>query len=92
MKKKLHIVFLVSLVACNNPDKPPVINPPANTGAPAMISYSVIKTYPHDTSSFTEGLLIYKGDLYESTGDYGRSKLLKVNLLTAETRKRIRSQ
>lgn len=32
------------------------------------IYYSVTKTYPHDTTAFTEGLLVHEGRLYESTG------------------------
>ena len=35
---------------------------------PATIHYSVASTHPHDVNAFTEGLLIYKGKLYESTG------------------------
>lgn len=35
---------------------------------PATINYSVIQAIPHDTSSFTEGLLFHEGQLYESTG------------------------
>lgn len=37
------------------------------TAAPA-ISYSVKNTLPHDTLSFTEGLLVHNGQLIESTG------------------------
>lgn len=32
------------------------------------IDFVYIKSYPHDTTSFTEGLLIHNGDLFESTG------------------------
>lgn len=32
------------------------------------ISFTQVNYYPHDTTSFTEGLLIHKGELYESTG------------------------
>jgi glutamine cyclotransferase len=32
------------------------------------ISFKVIKTYPHDTESFTEGFLFYNNQLFESTG------------------------
>ncbi len=34
----------------------------------AQIPYSVTNKYPHDISSFTEGLLFYNNTLYESTG------------------------
>ena len=36
--------------------------------APALINYSVVNAFPHDTSSYTEGLLVHDGQLYESTG------------------------
>jgi glutamine cyclotransferase len=32
------------------------------------INYIVTNVYPHDTTSFTEGLLVHEGRLYESTG------------------------
>jgi len=32
------------------------------------IDFTFIKSYPHDTTSFTEGFLIHDGQLYESTG------------------------
>jgi glutamine cyclotransferase len=32
------------------------------------INFKVIKTYPHDTGSFTEGFLFYDNQLFESTG------------------------
>ena len=32
------------------------------------IDFVYMKSYPHDTTSFTEGLLIHQGDLFESTG------------------------
>ena len=38
-----------------------------NTSTP-ILNYALVNDYPHDTTSFTEGLLIYKGQLYESTG------------------------
>ena len=33
-----------------------------------VIEYTYIKSYPHDTASFTEGLLFRNSKLYESTG------------------------
>jgi glutamine cyclotransferase len=53
-------------------------NPPANQAV--SYSYSVIKTYPHDTSAYTEGLVYVNGQLYESTGEYGTSSLRRVDL------------
>jgi len=44
----------------------------------------VIHTYPHDTSAFTEGLLIRDGWLYESTGYENHSFIRKIALKTGQ--------
>ncbi|RYY81614.1 MAG: hypothetical protein EOO15_24185, partial [Chitinophagaceae bacterium] len=36
--------------------------------ATPSIPYRVVGVYPHDTTAFTEGLLVHEGLLYESTG------------------------
>jgi glutaminyl-peptide cyclotransferase len=38
------------------------------TNVVPLINYTLQKTYPHDTTSYTEGLLVHDGLLYESTG------------------------
>ena len=38
--------------------------------APVEYTYKVVKVFPHDTSSFTEGLVYQDGYLYESSGGY----------------------
>jgi glutaminyl-peptide cyclotransferase len=47
-------------------------------------TYKVIHVYPHDRTSFTEGLEYHGGFLYESTGEEGHSVLRKVKLETGE--------
>ncbi len=47
---------------------------------PEQYGYKIIKTYPHSTSSYTEGLEYHDGVFYESAGDYGNSSLRKVAL------------
>ena len=44
----------------------------------------VVKEYPHDTGSYTQGLFFYGGDMYESTGQYGSSTFRKVDIATGE--------
>ncbi len=39
----------------------------------------VLRTIPHDTGAFTQGLAFDNGDLYESTGQYGSSSLRKLD-------------
>ena len=52
---------------------------------PEYYTYRVVKTFPHDTAAYTQGLF-YAGNnvLYESTGRYGLSELRKTNLLTGK--------
>ncbi len=50
-----------------------------NANAPKLYTYEIVNTYPHDITSYTQGLEFYKGNLYESTGQYGESKLRKLD-------------
>jgi glutamine cyclotransferase len=62
--------------------------------APVAYTYKVIKTFPHDTGCFTEGLIYQDGYLYESGGGYvkppqgqevsGQSSLRRVDLSTGK--------
>lgn len=56
---------------------------PVNT-APLHYTYDVAAVYPHDKNAFTEGLVIEKGVLYESTGLYGNSTLHRIELETGK--------
>jgi len=47
-------------------------------------SYRVVKSYPHDTNAFTQGLEYHDGFLYEGTGIVGRSSVRKVDLATGK--------
>ncbi len=53
-----------------------------NSEKPKIYGYEVINEYPHDITSYTQGLEFYNGELYESTGQYGKSKLRKVDYKT----------
>ena len=57
-------------------------------GAP-VYGYEVVNVYPHDREAFTQGLLFRDGVLYESTGQYGRSSLRKVQLETGKVLQQI---
>jgi len=53
-------------------------------------SYKVVATFPHDTSSFTQGLVFASdGQLYESTGLEGESTLRRVDIATGQTLQKI---
>tara|TARA_Y100000022_G_C13254823_1_gene379153 strand:- start:1701 stop:2726 length:1026 start_codon:yes stop_codon:yes gene_type:complete len=47
-----------------------------------IISPEVVEILPHDSSAFTQGLLIFEGKIYESTGLYGESSIRVVNIST----------
>ncbi len=54
------------------------------TEAPKLYNYQIIARYPHDTSAFTEGLVFYKNNLYESTGLLGKSKVSKLDFTSGK--------
>ena len=44
------------------------------------LEYEIIKIIPHDKNSYTQGLLIYKDNIIESSGQYGKSFIRKSKL------------
>jgi glutaminyl-peptide cyclotransferase len=58
--------------------------------APPDYGYRVVHTYPHDRTSYTQGLEYRGGFLYEGTGLEGRSVLRKVKLETGEVIQQLR--
>ena len=52
--------------------------------APKVYSFNIINEYPHDITSYTQGLEFFNNELYEGTGQYNESKLRKVNYETGE--------
>ncbi len=56
---------------------------------PVLYSYEIVNEFPHDPEAFTQGFEFYNGYLYESTGQYGKSSLRKVELETGKVLKKI---
>jgi len=56
---------------------------------PKIYTYKILNEYPHDITSYTQGLEFHDGVLYESTGQYGESKLRKVDYKTGKILKNI---
>ncbi|RNC87028.1 MAG: glutaminyl-peptide cyclotransferase [Winogradskyella sp.] len=56
---------------------------------PDLYTFEIINTYPHDNTSYTQGLEFHDGVLYESTGQFGESKLRKVDYKTGEVLKNL---
>lgn len=81
-------LLAVFFLSCNNNDSSgdydnslPVPKP-NNVPAPDPIIFKVLNVYPHDPTSFTQGLEYYKGKLYEGTGEENQSKLRIVDIKT----------
>jgi glutamine cyclotransferase len=53
------------------------------------IGYTLLKTLPHNTEAFTEGLTIYNNKVFESTGHNGKSWVAEVDPGSGEHDKKI---
>lgn len=69
MKRTLYLsaLLLLILAACNNNNQATSTTKDVAV-ATNSLSYTLVRTHPHDPSMFTEGLEFYKGHLYESSG------------------------
>ncbi len=82
------------------PALPPGMQPPPRTNADARppavpfdtstprVSPHVIRSWPHDTAAYTQGLAIYRGHLLESTGRLAQSDVREVDITTGAARRR----
>jgi len=95
LQKYLAFLAVVLLASCggsdNSKNNSGTTTPADNANpAPPVINYAIVKTYPHDTTSFTEGLFWQNNALYESTGNYGNSELRVNDLNTGKAGKTIK--
>lgn len=51
---------------------------------PKLLKYTIVNTYPHDETSYTQGLEFYRDTLFEGTGQKGASKLMKTDYKTGK--------
>ena len=71
---RLLVIFIAALMLASQ--RPPERLP--------VYTYRVVRTYPHDSKAFTQGLQYVDGFLYEGTGLNGSSSIRKVKLETGE--------
>ena len=81
------LILALTFTACENNNSSEVLN--NGIAQPAVLNYKVIYVYPHDTSSFTEGLEYFDSNLFESSGLKEKSKLARVDLKTGKELQRI---
>ena len=93
MRSSFILAIFLLLASCGNSPKPNNNATPntnvSKASAPAVIyDYEIVKTYPHDTKAFTQGLEFHDGILYEGTGgkddDNFFSSLRKVDFATGK--------
>lgn len=65
----LLVLFLFSTCTSDRKDEPgtPIAKEPSKPSTP-VISFTLLNTYPHDSTCYTQGFLFHKGQLLESTG------------------------
>ena len=79
-------LLAMTLAACSGRTKTLRTETPAATpAAPRTYTYRVIESYPHSTDSYTQGLLFADGVMWEGTGEYGHSRLQRIDLETGRT-------
>jgi glutaminyl-peptide cyclotransferase len=83
----LYFSVLCMMSCTNSTDNTSSDNSPQSSVQ--RLSYTITGVFPHDTSSFTQGLAFYKGQLLEGTGNEGKSKLMHVEIKTGKPVKEI---
>ena len=68
------LITIATAVACAAPRVSPAVPRPAEA-----LRVEVVGERPHDPAAFTEGLVLNGVQLYESTGEYGKSTLREVD-------------
>lgn len=76
--RKIAILFVAALAACGGRKSAAEVPPPVEYG------YKVVAVYPHDPTSYTQGLFFHDGHLWESTGLNGKSHLMELDLTTGK--------
>ena len=89
MKKYSALAVLIALAACTNGDNDKVVEDDSVKPVPTpAINYTILSQYPHDTSAYTQGLELYKGKMYEGTGDFENSSLRVTDYKTGKVEKK----
>lgn len=85
--RRLNIFLMAATAAlataCGNNDQQ-ASDGAGITSQVRQLSYTIAGAYPHDTTSFTQGLEFYKGKLFEGTGNLNQSRLMQVDLQTGK--------
>ena len=72
------LLFVLGAVACGSQSKSSVVRVASNE--PTQYSYKIKNTYPHLRDSYTQGLQFVDGVMWEGTGEYGSSRIVRYTL------------
>ncbi|MGN6282118.1 glutaminyl-peptide cyclotransferase [Frateuria sp.] len=61
-----------------------LLPPAAMASSVPVQGYTIVRTFPHDRSAYTEGLFYLDGYFYEATGTVGASSVRKVELASGK--------
>jgi glutamine cyclotransferase len=84
--RRLGLVFFIAIIAHLLLGQP---GRTSHVSRPPEYTFKIVRTFPHDSNAFTQGLAYHDGFLYESTGLKGHSSLRKLRLETGEIIQRI---
>ena len=84
------LIAFTALISCGG-TAPKSSEPQATTrpAEPQLYSYQVIAEHPHSRTRYTQGLQFVSGELWEGTGEYGKSRLLRTDLATGKILKSV---
>ena len=75
------LIAFATLVSCGGVRKKSTSAPSAE---PALYTYEIVAEYPHSRTSYTQGLQFVENRLWEGTGEYGHSRILRTELVSGK--------
>ena len=78
-----RVAAALAIAACSHATEAP------NPSSPKLLTVQVHRSFPHDSTAFTQGLVWWRGKLYESTGRRGESELRRIDPVTGAIERRV---
>ena len=75
------IIAVATLISCGGAQRKSTTS---KVVEPMFYTYHIVAEYPHSRTSYTQGLQFVDGELWEGTGEYGKSRLLRTELATGK--------
>ena len=75
------LIAITTLVSCGGVRKNS--STPRAT-EPTLYTYHIVAEYPHSRTSYTQGLQFVDGEMWEGTGEYGNSRIMRIDLATGK--------